>query len=153
MRTEGSEFSSSSPKCIRSLSPLRVVTWNWLKLLLGRGCLPGKDQVRLGKRSNKTLPARSWLCSRLSEAEEQVSSGCPRGPAALSTFVWNGMNSVHGITLDPDTQQEYSFREKKGAPMSGATRAKQLHVALQAERLRYLFKQNFLELYLLKIIE
>lgn len=61
------------------------------------------------------------------------------------------MKSVPDFLLDPDTQQEYSFREEREGPVSGTTRAKQTHVGPQAAR-GYLLKQNDLELYLLKII-
>lgn len=62
------------------------------------------------------------------------------------------MNSVHDLLLDPDAQQEYSFREEKVASVSGTTQAKQTHLELQAARFGYLFKKKALELYLLKII-
>ena len=44
------------------------------------------------------------------------------------------VNSVHDFLLAPDAQQEYSFREEKGVPVSGTARAKQTHVALQAAK-------------------
>lgn len=48
--------------------------------------------------------------------------------------MWHSVKRVPHFLLDPDTQQEYSFREEREASMSGIGRAQQTHEALQAAR-------------------
>lgn len=62
------------------------------------------------------------------------------------------VKSVHAFLLDLDTQQEMQFRGGEGSPDVGTARVKQSHSACQAAR-SHLFKQNALELYLLKVMQ